>query len=170
MSQFSINDRTQFPLAGSWGRQPRVTLDNCKNSVRMWISWWGAAAGAGWCWCCPPPAPATFLAVIVCCESRHGHRHQPAPASNILTPKFQGDWREDSRHQDTAELLHCSLFTGDKNLWRGGGVLGGGGDSKWLISISLWSLEDNDVLAAGTPSLDAVVTLFWQRTGNKVSK
>ena len=31
-----------------------------------------------------------------------------------------------------------------------GAVLGGGGDSKWLISISLWSLEDNDVLAAGT--------------------
>ena len=100
-----------------------------------------------------PPAPATFLAVIVCCESGHGHWHQAGPSSNILTPKFQGDWREDSRHRDTAELLPCAaaFLQGTKTSGEGrGAVLGGGGDSKWLISISLWSLEDNDVLAAGT--------------------
>ena len=54
---------------------------------------------------------------------------------------------------DTETRPSCSpaaFLQGTKTSGEGRGEGRGGGDSKWLISISLWSLEDNDVLAAGT--------------------
>ena len=57
---------------------------------------------------------------------------------------------------DTKTRPSCSpaaFLQETKTSGEGEGVLAGGGDSKWLISISLWSLEDNDVLAAGTNTL-----------------